>query len=76
MKHNRSISAPGVCPVFPTPAECPNEVENFCTDDSSCPSELKCCNTGCELDCVGKFDHNCIRKWSSDMLHGAKCNLD
>ncbi|CAH3189899.1 unnamed protein product, partial [Porites lobata] len=43
---------PGICPVFEAAVECPEQVDHFCTDDSSCPNSLKCCNTGCELDCV------------------------
>ena len=46
--------------MFEAAAECPEEVDNFCTDDSSCPNRLKCCHTGCELDCVGKIDLNHI----------------
>ncbi|KAL9980815.1 hypothetical protein ACROYT_G009453 [Oculina patagonica] len=43
---------PAVCPIFDTPAECPEEVSNRCFKDYQCPGDMKCCNTGCELDCV------------------------
>ncbi|XP_078361329.1 uncharacterized protein LOC144645644 [Oculina patagonica] len=40
-------SIPGVCPIFDNPAECPEEVWNYCLKDDHCPDGLKCCNTGC-----------------------------
>ena len=40
---------------FGSDFECPAEAENFCTDDSNCVEGLKCCDTGCEMDCVGKL---------------------
>ncbi|XP_073243389.1 uncharacterized protein [Porites lutea] len=43
---------PGTCPMFVPPPECPEEVHNFCSSDDGCPTGLKCCNMGCELDCV------------------------
>ena len=47
----------GKCPVFKPPAECPEEQENYCSHDRDCADVgQKCCNTGCILDCVGKFD--------------------
>ena len=51
------IPRPGTCPVFEAPAECPEEREDFCKNDGSCPDGLKCCNTGCEFRCVGKCYH-------------------
>ena len=56
-KHLTSFSEPGKCPPYMyEPAECPDDIENFCTqgDDSTCAEELKCCYTGCEYDCLGK----------------------
>ncbi|XP_078362344.1 uncharacterized protein LOC144646582 isoform X2 [Oculina patagonica] len=41
-----------VCPIFEPPAECPEIPDNFCSSDDNCQYGLKCCNTGCELECV------------------------
>ena len=47
----------GTCPVLKAPTECPEEREDFCKNDSTCPNGSKCCNSGCEFRCVGKCRH-------------------
>ena len=47
-------SGPGACPMFDT-LECLPVRRDFCTDDSTCIEGLKCCDTGCENNCVGKL---------------------
>ena len=49
------FSALGKCRVYEKPAECPDERDNFCVDDSGCVEGLKCCDTGCENECVGEL---------------------
>ena len=66
LKHDLS-SGKGVCPNFQTPAECPVDVEDFCTDDSTCPAGLKCCHTGCEYDCVSKLR---VQLWNFSVVLG------
>ena len=41
--------------MFQTPAECPEETEDYCSEDSGCLEGMKCCKSGCEKDCVGKL---------------------
>ncbi|XP_020917403.1 uncharacterized protein LOC110254709 [Exaiptasia diaphana] len=53
-----SQEAPGTCPTFPPPEECPDEPDNDCNDDSECAQlsgegdVYKCCLDGCDKRCV------------------------
>ncbi|KAL9980814.1 hypothetical protein ACROYT_G009452 [Oculina patagonica] len=53
-----SPTGTAVCPMFESPAECPVEVEHTCEEDDNCPHGLKCCNTGCQRDCVAPLRSN------------------
>lgn len=49
------FAGPGICPTFDA-LECPEGPrEDFCTADDDCLQGLKCCDTGCENDCIGKL---------------------
>ena len=51
-----SFSEPGICPTWYS-VECPTDAADHCLqgDDHTCRDDLKCCFTGCEYDCVGKY---------------------
>ncbi|XP_031551368.1 uncharacterized protein LOC116288691 [Actinia tenebrosa] len=47
----------GICPIFPTAAECPSQSDDECKNDMDCNNlhprmRLKCCLDGCDLRCV------------------------
>lgn len=44
-----------ICRAVTRPKECPRNQKDLCTDDSTCSSGLKCCNTGCRKECTRKF---------------------
>ena len=49
------FTAPGVCPDFEAPSECPEDNgDDECSTDESCEVGMKCCDTGCYLECVSK----------------------
>ena len=69
-----------ICRAVTRPKDCPRNQKDLCTDDSTCSSGLKCCNTGCRKECTRKsallyISHHFVQCYAYQLFVGSLTSI-